>query len=246
MKNQQPINDENKIRVAKIHADRKNSIIKLFLEAPESTMSDTQLLVLLLSYAMPHADPCIIAHNLLETFGSISDILNARIEHLQKVDGVDEKAAILIKLIPTLMRRYNLQNSKCLPNINSLDEVGRYLIDCFAYEETEVAMLVLVNKNRKVMSTHRLKFMFNKNGDSAIDEILSICISAKPHTAIFAHLHPAGCETPSQSDRMFTLNLRNTLDALRIILMEHFVITHNSYTRIINSIDYNLKDTLGL
>lgn len=246
MKNQQPIGDENKKRVAQIHADRIDAIKKLFLEAPESILSDKQLLVLLLSYAVPHADAIDIADNLFETFGSISDILNARIEHLQKVDGVDEKAAILIKLMPTLMRRYNLQNSKCLTNINSLDEVGRYLIDCFSYEETEVAMLVLVNKNRKIMSTHRLKFMFNKNGDSAIDEILSICISAKPHTAIFAHLHPDGCETPSQSDRMFTVNLRNTLEALRIILMEHFVITHNSYTRIINSMDYNLKDTLGL
>lgn len=95
-----------------IHAGHRQRLRKLFLTTHPSALSDHQLLELLLFYAIPRADTNITAHLLLETFGSITGILGADINHLIKVDGIGEKSALLIKMILELMRRANIENEK--------------------------------------------------------------------------------------------------------------------------------------
>ena len=246
MKNLHSVNDDIKKQQVSVHAGHRERLRKLFMDVDESSLSDQQIFELLLFYAIPRADTNVTAHNLLNTFGSISGILNARFDHLKNVEGIGDISAILIKLIPERMRRANIKDENRYTIVSSLDEIGKHFIKLFAYEEKEVASLVLINKNRRIISTHRLKFMLGKNGDSALDEILSICVNARPHTVVLAHLHPDGCKVPSRSDELFTYNLKNSLEALRIMLMEHFVITHDGYTRMVNALDYNFKDTFGL
>ena len=58
-----------------------------------------EVLELLLTFAIPQKDVNPIAHQLIETFGSVSDVLNAAPEELRRVPGVgmNEIAAYRIK-----------------------------------------------------------------------------------------------------------------------------------------------------
>ena len=158
------------------------------------------------------------------------------------VEGIGESSALLIKLIPVLMRRIQTDSEKRITKIESLDELGNFFVERFSLETTEVSMLICVNKNKRIISMHRLKYAHDSNGHTVMDEILSICINTRPHTVVLAHLHPDGSKTPSHQDYLFTNKLSNSLETLCIILIEHFVITYDGYTRILENLDYSYKN----
>ena len=232
----------NKKSDANLHRGHRKRLKTMFFNTYESNFSDHQLLELLLFHSIPRADTNETAHKLLETFGSIAGVLNAKPEQLMEVEGIGQNSALLLKLIPELMRRMQAENTSRLTKIESLDELGSFFVEKFALETTEVAMLVCVNKNKRVISMHRLKYANNPYGESALDEILSICVNIKPHTVVLAHLHPDGCMKPSSQDQLFTNTLSHSLETLRIILIEHFVVTHDGYTRILDNLDYSYKN----
>jgi DNA repair protein RadC len=66
--------------------------------------SEHEMLELMLFYAIPRADTNELAHELLNRFGSISEILSAERHELAEVKGLGESAASLIKLIDNITR----------------------------------------------------------------------------------------------------------------------------------------------
>ena len=65
---------------------------------------DHQILELLLFYANPRGDTNPVAHKLLDTFGSMKGVLEARPEQLIAVEGVGKQAATLISMVVPLTR----------------------------------------------------------------------------------------------------------------------------------------------
>ena len=65
-----------------------------------------EVLELLLTFAIPQKDVNPIAHQLIETFGSVSDVLNAAPEELRRVPGVGMNASSLLSLMPKLFGYY--------------------------------------------------------------------------------------------------------------------------------------------
>ena len=70
--------------------------------------ADHEALELLLYYAIPRQDTNPIAHALMERYGSLSGVMAAPIEDLQKVKGIGENAAILLKMVPRLCHKARL------------------------------------------------------------------------------------------------------------------------------------------
>ncbi len=72
-----------------------------FLANPES-LSQVQLLELLLTYAIPRRNVAPLAQSLFDDFGSIERILTAPYDDLLTVPGIGEQVAILIRVVARL------------------------------------------------------------------------------------------------------------------------------------------------
>ena len=70
-----------------IHDGHRQRLKREFLARPES-FPDHKALELLLFYANPRSDTNPLAHDLIERFGSLSGVLDAAPEELEKVKGV--------------------------------------------------------------------------------------------------------------------------------------------------------------
>ena len=81
-----------------IHDGHREKMRKRFLNGGLEHFADHEALELLLFYAIPRRDVNPIAHELMNRYGSLSAVLAAPVEDLQKVDGIGESAAILLKL----------------------------------------------------------------------------------------------------------------------------------------------------
>ena len=87
-----------------IHKGHRERLKKRFLEEGLDSFTDIQVLELLLFYVIPRRDTNPIAHALLNRFGSLTQVLEAPVEELKKVDGIGPEAAAFLNLIPAAGR----------------------------------------------------------------------------------------------------------------------------------------------
>ena len=64
------------------------------------------VLELLLFYSVPRRDTNVLAHRLLEHFGSLVGVLSAAPEQLAQVEGIGMNAAVHLHLVADIARRY--------------------------------------------------------------------------------------------------------------------------------------------
>ena len=82
-----------------IHKDHRQRVRDSYLKTGIDAMADHNILELLLFYCIPLKDTNPIAHELIEKYHDLNGVLDAPIKELEKVNGIGENAAVMIKLI---------------------------------------------------------------------------------------------------------------------------------------------------
>ena len=87
------------------HERHRERIRETFRKTGIENMPEHSVLELLLFYSVPRKDTNELAHRLIDTFGSLSRVLDAPYERLMEVDGIGDSSALLLSSIPALCRR---------------------------------------------------------------------------------------------------------------------------------------------
>lgn len=85
-------------KVTSIHAGHRERIRERLRTAGLSAFSEHEVLELLLTYAIPRQDVNPLAHELIDTFGSLSAVLDADESELLRVKGLGRNAALLLTM----------------------------------------------------------------------------------------------------------------------------------------------------
>ena len=104
-----------------IHDGHRQRLKERFLRGGLDNFTDVQVLELALFYCIPRKDTNPIAHALLDHFGSLSQVLEASVEELQKVPGIGENTAIFLSMLTQVGRYYLVDRSQrevILPTID--------------------------------------------------------------------------------------------------------------------------------
>ena len=81
-----------------VHSGHRQRLKERFLASGPCSLSETELLELLLTYAIPRRDVAPLADLLLAQFGDLSSVLAASHQQLTEVSGIGEQAAILLEV----------------------------------------------------------------------------------------------------------------------------------------------------
>ena len=193
------------------------------------SLSDVQVLEMLLYYAYTRADTNSIAHALLDRFGSLDGVLEAPQDELMKIPGVGESAAQLIGLIPQLERRHLLSRAKNQTILNTTGKCGRYLVPYFHGEREEVVYLLCLDAKCKVIDC----ILVHRGGVNvagiSVRNIVKAALGCNATSVVLAHNHPAGLALPSPEDRDTTLVLKKALDAVSIVLVDHIIVADDDF-----------------
>ncbi len=189
---------------------------------------DHQLLEVLLYYSIPQGDVNPVAHRLMETFGSIAGVLDAHPAELQKVAGIGEHTAVLLKLIPKISARYNQSLSALGTIIRSTKEAERYLAPYFRMGvRNEMVYLLCMDGKHKVLGCYKMGEGSVHMADIAPRKILEAALAHNAATVILAHNHVSGLALPSDSDLYTTDRLTILLSAVDITLVDHLIFTQD-------------------
>ncbi len=218
-----------------VHDGHRERLKARFLSAGLNDFEDHNVLELLLFYSIPRSDTNVIAHQLLNTFGSVSAVFDAPVEELCKVKGVSTHTASLIKLIPRLFPIYESDKTKDIEIITSTEDAGRYLMPRFFGKNNEEVHILLLDDKHKILACTKL-FEGTINATSiTIKKIVAEVMKYNATTVILAHNHPAGVAIPSRNDILTTKKIGQALYLMDVHLKDHIVVSDGDYVSMLES-----------
>ncbi len=217
------INNENKNKKSKnIHKDHRERLRNQFLENGFNTFTDVQKLELLLFYAIPQKDTNPIAHELLNEFGSLKDVLSADINKLSKIKGIKESSAILINLIGNLFSAISKPNDG--KYIGGTKRAKEFCKKLFIGIEVEQFYVICLTKSNRVQ---KYKLIQSGTADEVGVQIRSItefAISCNCNRILITHNHPGGIAAMSDEDCKFTYSLLCSCMLNSIEVIDHIIV----------------------
>ncbi|MBQ4051371.1 MAG: DNA repair protein RadC [Oscillospiraceae bacterium] len=184
-----------------------------------------RVLEMLLHFAIPQRDTNNLAHELIEIFGSFSQVFAASIETLASVKGMTRNAAVLIHMLPEVNRRIvedQLNREWVLDNNKAIAE---YLSKRFVGRTRETVMLLCLDNSCRLIACRVLNEGNAATTQLSIRQLCEAVFQCGCHNVVLAHNHPGGLARPSNQDIRLTERLFSILHSLDIRLLDHFIVT---------------------
>ena len=226
-----------------MHTGHRERLKQRFLEEGLDNFTDVQALELLLFYGIVRQDTNPIAHNLIEHFGSLSQVLEASPAELKKVKGISEHTAILLNLIPQLGRYYQVDCTQRMEILPTLDACGAYLVPRFFGRTRETVFLLCLDAKCKVLCCKEVGEGSVNAASISQRKVVETALTANATTVVLAHNHPSGIALPSDEDVQTTRRIAAALQAVEIQLADHIVVAEGDYVSMVQS-GYRFDDIL--
>ncbi len=211
-----------------IHDGHREKMRRRFLETGLAGFADHEALELLLFYAIPRRDTNVLAHVLLERYGSLGATLSAPVEDLQKVDGVGESAALLLRLGPMLTERSRARESAPVI-LNSTERAGEYLLNRFDGKKYELVYELCLDRKGKLLVSKLLTEGDVNGAELNIRKLVENALLANASAVILSHNHPSGVALPSGEDFATTDRVRMALESVGIQLVDHIIVADGDF-----------------
>ncbi|MHB9315712.1 hypothetical protein CA839_02555 [Fusobacterium polymorphum] len=214
----------------------RERIKEKFLKNGIDGFAEYEILELLLTYCIPRKDTKPIAKELLNKFKSLDNVFKADLDKLSAIDGLGKNTVAFLKLIgdlPSIIYKDELKNKKLVDKetlkISNKDILLKYLRNKIGYEEIEKFYVLYLSSSNEVIE-------FEENSVGTLDrssvyprEIYKKIINLNAKSVILAHNHPSDNITPSKCDIELTNEIAKGLKNFGALLIEHIIITKNSY-----------------
>ena len=189
-----------------------------------------EVLEFLLMYAIPRRDVNPLAHKMIERFGSLSGVLDARPEELMQVPGVGENAATLLSSLVSVFSAYQRDRWRKRPCLFSRKEAGEFCTALFSRQKVESVAIVCLDVHKAVLASEMLTQGTVSETPLYPREVVAYALRHQAHSVILAHNHPSGDTRPSMDDLRITLEIRDALRTMDITLEDHFIIAGSRFT----------------
>lgn len=218
-----------------IHSGHRSRMKRRFLEQGLDGFTDIQALELLLFYSVPRQDTNAIAHRLLNRFGSLSQVLEAPIEELAKVEGVGEHSAVLLHLINEMGRYYLIDRARREQVLPTIEDCARYLQPRFYGRSTETVFLLCLDAKCKVLCCREVGEGSVNSAGISVRRIVETALREGASAVVLAHNHPSGIALPSPEDIQTTRRVAAALQSVEIQLADHIVMADDDYVSMVQS-----------
>lgn len=234
-----------------MHEGHRHRLRERFRREGLENFEPHEVLELLLFYARARGDVNPLAHELLDTFGSLRGVLEAPVEQLTAVRGVGEETATLIASMVPMFRRYELcicEESKRLRNCGDVKAYCKALLTGLRKER----FYVLSVSTQMRLIGQRMVAEGSLSEVAAYPRlVVETVLNHNAYGVILCHNHPGGDVRPSVGDVNTTCNLEMVLSRLGIMLIDHIIVSdgqvysmqeHKDFTCSLNNEQRNLRE----
>ena len=212
-----------------MHEDHRQRMYNRFLSEGLDGFEPHQTLELLLFFAIPRRDTNELAHRLITHFGSMSAVLDATSEELMQVRGIGQRTAVLLSMLPELLRKYRSEKIVNSKPLDSISKAAEYISTLYIGRTNEIFYLVCLDSKCDIIRALNL-------GEGTVGQttvpprvIVEAAIRSKAAQVIFAHNHPGGHLSPSPEDLIFTRRVMVSLASIDIKVADHIIVNDTGF-----------------
>lgn len=219
-------------------AIREFRVREKLLSSGANSLSDIELLAVLISSGSKNKSCIQLATDLLNHFGDLRSILNACPSAFQTIHGLGLVRYVQLQAAQEICRRSDFIALQKTTTLSNTQQTCAFLKRRLRDRKNETVAAVFLDSQHRVLAYHEL---FSGTINCAtihprpiIDHALKLNAAA----IILAHNHPSGRSDPSQEDRAATIRLCDALKLVDIDLLDHLIIGDNEVYSIMNTIKW--------
>ncbi|NTV15327.1 MAG: DNA repair protein RadC [Desulfobulbaceae bacterium] len=222
--------------------DHRQRLRDKFFDCGPETLTDSELLELLLTLGTPRKDCKEPARAALAKFGSLPAVLEAAPAELLTIKGLGPSNSFAIPFIQAVARRYLKERSRRRTYLGSSGAVADYLVHEMCSLKKEIFKGVFLDAAHAVITTETLSEGTLTSNTVYPRELIKLALEHHAAALVIAHNHPSGNLTPSQDDLNLTRHLYRACRLVNINLLDHLIIGSDATT--FSFADHGLMATL--
>ncbi|MEM1259088.1 MAG: DNA repair protein RadC [Bacteroidota bacterium] len=200
------------------------------LRKGRAVLSDAELIAILIGSGSRDESAVELSKRILASVGNhLNELGTLSVKQLMKFKGIGEAKAITIAAALEIGRRRRGEEAQKTNKINSSKDAFELLQPLIGELPHEEFWIVYLNNSNKVLHKEQL----SKGGMTGtlvdVRLVMKHALEQGAVGCILAHNHPSGALRPSRSDKEITKKLQNAGSALDIKVLDHLVISQNTY-----------------
>lgn len=189
-----------------------------------ASLTDAELLALLVESADDRRDPRLTAEALIAVYGSLTAVAHAEIGRLRMSEGLGLRRAERIRLAAELGRRAAAATAAATASVTTDADVVRLMRPHFDAIRHEECWAIYLTSSNRIIEHSRV----SQGGVQAtvVDHRLIVkrALELLATQIILVHNHPSGTAAPSDADRTLTMRIRDAAALFDIRLTDHIII----------------------
>ncbi len=191
-------------------------------------LSDVELLAIFLNTGTKEKTVIALARELLTRYTSLASLLHASNEELQSIHGIGNAKAVTLQAILELCRRYLWEQACEQPVTNTSVALKKYLQMRLKHKQREVFVCLFLSPQLRVIHYEELFQGTLTQVPVYPREIVKLALSHNAHAVVLGHNHPSGEARPSAADLAITLQIKQALSTMDILLLDHIIIAQSA------------------
>jgi DNA repair protein RadC len=207
---------------------------KLITKGVQS-LSDAELLAILLRTGTKGTNVIEIARNLLKNFKDLSVLSIQTFDSLKNQRGIGKDKAATLLAAFELGRRIDANRRwRSDKKIVSPSDIAEYMIPLLRDEVKEKFYVVCLSSSNKIIKEYNLISEGSLNSSVVQPrEVFKVAIESNSASVILVHNHPSGNLEPSREDIQLTKRMIEAGKLLNIKVLDHLIIAGNNYTSLV-------------
>jgi DNA repair protein RadC len=194
------------------------------MERGAASLTDAELLAIFLRVGVVGKSAVELARELLERFGSISNVVHASRDAFCAVHGMGEAKFVQLQASVEIARRALSDRMREMPLMNSPETVQDFLRLSIAHEQVEVFVALWLDSKHRLIEMQTLCRGTLTHANVYPREVVRSAMSHNAAGVIFAHNHPSGSIEPSRADQQLTTQLRSALALIDVAVIDHCIV----------------------
>lgn len=200
-----------------------------YLERGIDSLTDSELVELLLTLSTPRADTKPMARAALERFGGLRGVLEAEADQWAEIPGLGRRNILALKLVHDTARRFLRDRLTGRPFLSSPRAVFDYLYHSLRDRRTEAVKIIFLDAKDAVLDQAEPFSGGPSSGGVDLTVIVRLAIETGAVGVVMVHNHPSGRTEPSTDDQRLTRSLVIALASVGVRLVDHLIIGENRY-----------------
>lgn len=211
-----------------MHEGHRQRLTERFRKEGFEGFEDHEILEFLLFFALPRVDTNPIAHELLDTFGSLSGVFEAEPEDLSMIKGIGPRAAAFITMFPEVFRAYERSKLGKRPSIKTIKDSCEFAKSLLFGKPYEQFYVIWLDTQSRVIHFEMLSEGGISESPVYLNKLAAAALRHRAVKVIITHNHPGGNVTPSKADIDTTGDIMKALNLLGIDLIDHIIVSEDS------------------